>query len=758
MCSLTPLSRCRIYRILASVVIAIFAAFFTACAYCDQPAATARQVGGSDADLPQSSVMNWQSVPAGQELEIVRAVFDQGGYQLTDVHGQTIVVPFTDRNMYVMKFAVSADDSFEFINNGEIPILYVPTDGYLKNASVPDARWYPFTDRFQMTKGVYLGITPNWLSFLDMEWYPGEQWHGGYWCLVSDGSFVPMQGTEFFVNGRPHYGWDGYHHFASNHHSSYRMQAMNQAVYDTANHYKPGQIAQNDSSSSDRSGDNQANQPQRNGTQNQNNAGQQGGTPADAPDSNNADPPDQTTADAPDPNNAIQQGDTTTDNQGGGDVDAGDQPTQTSSDTADSSQDNVFNWTDVPQGQSVPITSAAFDQGGYQLIDDQGETIVVPFVNENMYVMKFGASTDGTYSFVNNGDVPILYVPADGYLENDAVPGARWYPFSPQYRPINPVYLDIAPTWSDFVDMQWYPNEEWHGGYWSRVDNGALISMVGLAIIINGQRHYGWRDYHDYAREHHSRYHMLVVDRHVYDRARNPDRGRKPFDKGLITKSHDTYSRDGSRGRHNPAEGPGTTRSYPPRHGPIAAGNPPKGPKIIADYPPRHGPIGSSNPTKGHSSSRDFPLQRGPIGTISPARGPEDHKIIAGKSDEVRPAQRANAFGGVRPAQGAIPRGATPSAPGLPYSPPRQPQRDNNQPNNGAGRSVQEPNRFGGGGPVEVRSSTPVRPSSPPSPPQRVNNYTGGGGRGGSSRQNSSDRNSSKGNDSSKDKDRDRRH
>ena len=93
-------------------------------------------------------------------------------------------------------------------------------------------------------------------------------------------------------------------------------------------------------------------------------------------------------------------------------------------------QDSVFNWSEVPQNQQVPITRGVFDKGGYQLYDTQGETIIVPFTNQNLYVMKFGQSDDGSMYFVNENGVPVLYVPQDGYLENASASGARWYPFS----------------------------------------------------------------------------------------------------------------------------------------------------------------------------------------------------------------------------------------------------------------------------------------------------------------------------------------
>src|SRR2546422_9534954 len=49
-------------------------------------------------------------------------------------------------------------------------------------------------------------------------------------------------------------------------------------------------------------------------------------------------------------------------------------------------QNNIYNWQDVPVNQQVPVNRAAFDQGGYQIYAASGETIVVPFVNQNLYV------------------------------------------------------------------------------------------------------------------------------------------------------------------------------------------------------------------------------------------------------------------------------------------------------------------------------------------------------------------------------------
>ena len=101
----------------------------------------------------------------------------------------------------------------------------------------------------------------------------------------------------------------------------------------------------------------------------------------------------------------------------------------------DAAPDTTFQWTEVPQNQRVPLTRAVFDQNGYQLFDTAGETVLVPFADNNLYVMKFAPSDDGTLYLVNDGNVPVLYVPQGGYLENATVAGARWYPFPETFRP-----------------------------------------------------------------------------------------------------------------------------------------------------------------------------------------------------------------------------------------------------------------------------------------------------------------------------------
>jgi len=199
----------------------------------------------------------------------------------------------------------------------------------------------------------------------------------------------------------------------------------------------------------------------------------------------------------------------------------------------DNGTPSVFNWSEVPQNQQIPIRRAVFDQGGYQLYDNAGETIVVPFTNHNLYAMKFGRSDNGTMYFVNDdGNVPVLYVPHNGSLENAAVPGARWYPFSEDFHPSHPVFLGIAPSWDDFYNMGWYPNMYCHGGYYSErtfVSGAIFLPTFGLFVQIGGHHYDDWDRYHDYCDYHPAPYRVTVVNNYIYERPYHQDWSGQPF-------------------------------------------------------------------------------------------------------------------------------------------------------------------------------------------------------------------------------------
>ena len=167
------------------------------------------------------------------------------------------------------------------------------------------------------------------------------------------------------------------------------------------------------------------------------------------------------------------------------------------------SNGEVYQWQDVPKGQEIVINRAVFDQGGYQLYASTGETIVVPFANQNMYVMKFGKSQSGGMYFVSDGSTPTLFVPNGAGLENAAAQGAKWYPFPQNYTYTRPVYMGLAPSWSDYVAMSWYPGMAFYGGYFGYrpwVPGLMYSPMVGLNINIGGRPYYGWNSYSSYYR------------------------------------------------------------------------------------------------------------------------------------------------------------------------------------------------------------------------------------------------------------------
>ncbi|MDR3708922.1 MAG: hypothetical protein P4L33_11530 [Capsulimonadaceae bacterium] len=178
---------------------------------------------------------------------------------------------------------------------------------------------------------------------------------------------------------------------------------------------------------------------------------------------------------------------------------------------ADPSDSNVFNYRDIPSGEQVTIVHPTFDQGGYQLPDTSGETIIVPFASDNLYVMKFARATGPDFYFVNDNGTPILYVPRRGYLENAAVPGAFWYPFARHEYPSEPVVRAIAPTWSAFIGIGWYPGMHYYAGF---APGGRHVD--GFRVVIGSSVFLSWGPFSIYYHSHPAPYHMMVVHPDFY--------------------------------------------------------------------------------------------------------------------------------------------------------------------------------------------------------------------------------------------------
>ncbi len=231
--------------------------------------------------------------------------------------------------------------------------------------------------------------------------------------------------------------------------------------------------------------------------------------------------------------------------------------------SAPQSGGQVYNWTDVPVGQQVPIQRAVFDGGGYQLSSSEG-TIVVPFANQNMYVMKFGQSPNGTEYFVNNGSVPTLYLPAGGYLDNAGQNGARWYPFPQNYAYNSPLYVSPAPSYSAYQGMGWYPGMSSYGGYYGYSPLSIIGPMVGLHYLIHGSPYYGWNSYHSYYNAHpYQRMAPRVVSRTVYNQAARTSfgSGGRRFGSAGTSFGGRPSSSGGSFGSRAPSGFSGTNRA-----------------------------------------------------------------------------------------------------------------------------------------------------------------------------------------------------
>jgi hypothetical protein len=158
-------------------------------------------------------------------------------------------------------------------------------------------------------------------------------------------------------------------------------------------------------------------------------------------------------------------------------------------------------WNDFPVRQRIPLTRAAFDTSGYHLYNSAGISINVPFVNQDIHVMKFAVSPDNTTFFVNDGIAPVLYMPLNECLINTGVVGMRWYPFSAQFRPVQPVFLSIAPNYTEFISVNWYPNIVTYGGFYGTLPfaaGGVFRPTTGLTFYIGTQSYAGWSPLRDF--------------------------------------------------------------------------------------------------------------------------------------------------------------------------------------------------------------------------------------------------------------------
>lgn len=153
---------------------------------------------------------------------------------------------------------------------------------------------------------------------------------------------------------------------------------------------------------------------------------------------------------------------------------------------------------DVPRGEEIPVSGVRFDQGGYMVDEKSGDTIDVPFTDHNLNVIRFARSTNGTSYYVNEGEAPVLYIPVGFFLESSVNGLARWQPLPADFAEVRPMYVSMAPSWEEYVHLNFYSEMRWYGGVWG-YHAGSRIIMPGTSIIIGAQR-FNYAGYIGYAR------------------------------------------------------------------------------------------------------------------------------------------------------------------------------------------------------------------------------------------------------------------
>lgn len=157
----------------------------------------------------------WTEVPVNQKVMISAAAFYPEGFELIDTAGHKILVPFNfgAHHLFVMKFGVSPDNTLFFMNHGDYPILYLPTDSYLVNGLWGDVRWYPFTPSFHPTQPVFISVTPAFPGYMAMKWYPGMYFYGGFWSGTpwkSGQRFPATPGLEIIIGSLRFDNWKSF--------------------------------------------------------------------------------------------------------------------------------------------------------------------------------------------------------------------------------------------------------------------------------------------------------------------------------------------------------------------------------------------------------------------------------------------------------------------------------------------------------------------------------------------------------------------
>ena len=182
-------------------------------------------------------VYNWQDVPEGEKVPVKDMFFDGGGYQIVCSTGDKIVVPFVNETTNVMKFGRSETEDCYFVKDGTTPVLYLNNTGYLQNAAVQDARWYPIPPDYAYSAPLTVGLAPTWNAYNTMGWYPGMTVYGGVVSNTRGTTYIWMPGYRTVINGTDYPSYLTYLAYMTRH-----VAFLRNRVYFTNYNTRTGQV------------------------------------------------------------------------------------------------------------------------------------------------------------------------------------------------------------------------------------------------------------------------------------------------------------------------------------------------------------------------------------------------------------------------------------------------------------------------------------------------------------------------------------
>lgn len=178
------------------------------------------------------------------------------------------------------------------------------------------------------------------------------------------------------------------------------------------------------------------------------------------------------------------------------------------------SMDGSYYWFEATVNHPVLVDHVVLDSDGYTIFDKAGETIQVPLLTNNLFLVQFAPATGSQMVFENVGANPVLSLPKGAYV---AMPpydarladnpmaveqsGARWYPFGSGFAPASPLFMAPAPTWGAYINSHWFPNMLIQGGFYTDrpIARGVTASPTPSVVFrVNGNIYRSWAGFESY--------------------------------------------------------------------------------------------------------------------------------------------------------------------------------------------------------------------------------------------------------------------